>query len=173
MSVTYRAATAEDAGAIASLFARSFTATFGHLYRPEDLGDFLADMSAERFREEIADPRFHFRLAEDRGELAGYIKLGPPDLPVETPPDTIQLYQLYVLEAWQGSGIAKALTEWAFTTAADEGARHMQLSVYIDNHRARRFYERYGFVGVGRYRFMVGAHADEDVVMRRNITDSQ
>jgi RimJ/RimL family protein N-acetyltransferase len=49
----------------------------------------------------------------------------------------------------------------------------MQLSVYIDNHRARRCYERYGFVGVGRYRFMVGAHADEDVVMRRNITDSQ
>ncbi len=33
-------------------------------------------------------------------------------------------------------------------------------------HRARRFYERYGFDKVGRYTFMVGAYADEDIVMR-------
>ena len=29
------------------------------------------------------------------------------------------------------------------------------------------FYERWGFVAEGRYAFMVGSHADEDVVMRR------
>jgi ribosomal protein S18 acetylase RimI-like enzyme len=50
---------------------------------------------------------------------------------------------------------------------------HIQLSVYIDNDRARRFYERYGFAAVGRYHFMVGAHADEDIVMRRTLTDTE
>jgi len=173
MTLAYRAATAGDAAAIAALFATSFTATFGHLYRGQDLADFLATMPAGRFREEIADARFHFRLAEGAGELAAYIKLGPPDLPIETPAETIQLYQLYVLAPWQGTGIARALTDWAFETAAEQGAKHIQLSVYIDNHRARRFYERYGFAAVGRYHFMVGDHADEDIVMRHTIADTR
>jgi ribosomal protein S18 acetylase RimI-like enzyme len=171
VTVTYRAAGSEDAKAIAALFAASFTATFGHLYRPQDLADFLASMTAQRFSEEVADPRFHFRLAEDGGELAGYIKLGPPDLPVETPPDTIQLYQLYVLGPWQGAGIARTLMDSALQTAAGHAARHIQLSVYIDNHRARRFYEGYGFAAVGRYQFMVGDHADVDIVLRHTLGD--
>ena len=173
MTVAYRGASAPDAEAIAALFADSFTATFGHLYRPQDLTDFLATMTPDRFRSEIADPRFQFRLAEAGGELAGYIKLGPPDLPVETPPGTIQLYQIYVIAPWQGAGIARALMDWTLATAAENQARHIQLSVYIDNHRARRFYERYGFAAVGRYHFMVGAHADEDLVMRRTLSDTE
>jgi ribosomal protein S18 acetylase RimI-like enzyme len=42
----------------------------------------------------------------------------------------------------------------------------MLLSVYIDNHRARRFYERYGFEEVGRYAFPVGGTIDDDRIMR-------
>jgi GNAT superfamily N-acetyltransferase len=171
MTVVYRAGEVEDAGAIAELFAQSFTATFGHLYPPEDLGAFLATVTAERFRQELGDPRYRFRLAEDGGRLAGYIKLGPPELPVETPPDTIELCQLYVLDRWHGSGIAARLMEWALEWAASQGARHVQLSVYIDNHKARRFYERFGFTPVGRYDFMVGSHADEDIVLRHVVMD--
>ena len=90
---------------------------------------------------------------------------------METPPGTVQLYQLYVLAPWQGAGIARVLMDWALQTAARNAARHIQLSVYIDNHRARRFYEGYGFVAVGRYHFMVGDHADEDIVLRYTLGD--
>jgi len=45
----------------------------------------------------------------------------------------------------------------------------MFLSVFIDNHRARRFYARYGFKQVGRYDFMVGTHADHDLILRREL----
>jgi ribosomal protein S18 acetylase RimI-like enzyme len=168
----YRDGGPEDAGAIADVFARSFTATFGHLYPPEDLASFLAAMTADRFREQLSDPRFHFRLACDGDDLAGYIKLGPPELPVETPPNTIELCQLYVLERWHGEGIAHALMDWALGQARAQRAAHLQLSVYVDNHRARRFYERYGFTPVGRYDFMVGSHADEDIVLRHVVMDA-
>ena len=51
-------------------------------------------------------------------------------------------------------------------------AKELVLSVYVDNHRARRFYERYGFEVVGKYDFMVGSHADEDLILRHFIMQS-
>jgi RimJ/RimL family protein N-acetyltransferase len=49
------------------------------------------------------------------------------------------------------------------------GLSELYLTVYIDNHRARRFYERYGFVPVGSYEFMVGSHVDEDIIMKLSL----
>lgn len=171
MSLTYRDGSEADAHGIADLFKRSFTATFGHLYDAGDLREFLHSKRPAQFRAELADPSFQFRLVEADDELAGYIKLGPPDLPVDTPPDTIQLHQLYIDDRWHGRGAAQTLMDWALGFAAAQGARQMQLSVYVDNHRARRFYERYGFEPIGRYEFMVGKHADEDIVLRHVIMD--
>lgn len=169
MSIAYRAAEPADARVVAELFAISFTDTFGHLYRREDLADFLGKADADAFRGQIADGRYAFRLAFDGGRLIGFVKLGPPELPVEIPPDTVDLDQLYVLKEWHGKGVAAALMDWAVTAAAGRGARHIHLSVFVGNHRARRFYERYGFHAVGRYDFMVGSHADEDIVLRHVI----
>ena len=164
--IGYRDATAADAEAVARLFEQSFVATFGHLYAADDLALFLATKTAADFSGDLTDPAFAVRLAEADATPVGFIKLGPPDLPVDTPPASIELRQLYILEPWQGAGVAAMLTEWAFDEARRRGMRHLQLSVYVDNHRARRFYEKRGFVGVGHYRFMVGNHVDDDRVMR-------
>ena len=48
------------------------------------------------------------------------------------------------------------------TTARAEGATALYLTVYVDNLRAQRFYARYGFVEVGKYRFKVGEQYDDD-----------
>jgi len=166
MTISFRRATVSDAESIAGLFQHSFIETFAHLYRAEDLQAFLDTKTADRFREELADERFEFVVAEDAGAIAGYVKLGPPGLPVETPRDTVELCQLYVLKPWHGTGVATGLMERALEIVHRKAARHVQLSVYVDNHRARRFYERYGFEPVGRYDFMVGTHADEEIVLR-------
>lgn len=169
MPLTYRDGRTADAEAIADLYGRCFTDTFSHLYKSKDLADFLATRNAEAFRAELDDPSFHFRLAEEQAALAGFLKLGPAELPVETPPGTIELRQLYVFGPWQGAGVAAALMDWAMARARSLHARHIQLNVYIDNLRAQRFYRRYGFEPVGRYVFMVGEHADEEIVMRASL----
>lgn len=171
-TVRYRSANIGDAEALAHLFSRCFVETFSHLYSADDLAEFLATMSADRFRADIADERFSFHVAVAGEQLAGYVKLGPSKLPVDTPPATIELCQLYVLTAWQGTSVGAALIEWAMAEARAQSARHIQLSVFVDNHRARRFYERYGFVPVGRYDFMVGSHSDEDIVLRHLVMQS-
>jgi GNAT superfamily N-acetyltransferase len=164
--IAYRNAGVDDAAALATLGAESFTATFGHLYAPVDLALFLAKHSAANWAAELADPGFAVRVAAENGALVGYAKLGPPQLPFTPTGTPAELRQLYVLAPWHGAGIAAALMEWVITTARERGADELFLSVFTDNHRARKFYARYGFEAVGTYAFMVGNHADEDIVMR-------
>ncbi|MBN8808603.1 MAG: GNAT family N-acetyltransferase [Sphingomonas sp.] len=164
--IAYRDATPTDAPALRALFVESFTATFGHLYAPADLAAFLVDFTEDSWRAQLADPAFAFRVATDGDTIAGYAKIGPVAFPGDWPADAIELYQLYVLGPWQGTGIAAALMDWVLAAARHRGARELILSVYVDNHRARRFYQRYGFAEIGRYTFMVGDHEDDDRLMR-------
>lgn len=165
--IGYRIGTADDAALMARLGAQSFTETFGHLYAPEDLALFLDNHREEKWRRELAGADFAVRIAEADGAAAGYAKVGPPSLPFEVTRPAAELRQLYVLKPWHGAGVAHALMDWAVAEARRRGAEQMFLSVFIDNHRARRFYARYGFEAVGTYHFMVGSHADDDLIMRK------
>ena len=167
MSVTFRNAGARDAGTLAELGVRTFTETFGHLYTPENLAAFLVNHSEEKWQIELSDPAFAVRLGEADGQAVAYAKLGPPSLPFEPQGTPIELRQFYILKPWHGTGAAEELMQWVLGEAERRGADELYLSVFVDNHRARRFYERYGFEPVGRYDFMVGTHADEDIVMRK------
>jgi diamine N-acetyltransferase len=164
--IAYRDATPADAAALASLGASSFTETFGHLYAPADLALFLENHTVASWRAELADPAFVVRVVEADGALIAYAKLGPPHLPFTPSAGATELRQFYVLAPWHGAGIAAQLMEWVVATARERGATDLFLSVFTDNHRARRFYARYGFEEVGPYAFMVGTHADEDIVMK-------
>ena len=166
MSVTYRLASADDAEALAELGARTFTHTFGHLYQPDDLELFLQNHSPENWDKELSDPAFEVRVAERDSTLVGYVKLGPPHLPFEPRGEAAELRQLYVVEDMKGQGVADELIRWVIDRARDKRADYLYLSVFTENHRARRFYEKYGFEPEGTYAFMVGTHADEDIVMR-------
>jgi diamine N-acetyltransferase len=167
MTISYRDATAADAATLDRIFDKSFCDTFAHLYRPEDLNAFLSSFGIADWEAQLNDPAYAFRIAESDREPVGYVKLGPLKLPVETSRQSMLLDQLYILKEHHGVGIAHGLMDWALAEAGSRGAEEMYLTVFIDNHRARRFYDRYGFVPVGRYDFMVGSHADEDVIMMK------
>lgn len=169
MSAIFRDATVEDAAVLDRIFNSSFCDTFAHLYRPEDLDTFLSGFGVAEWQAQLRDVAYAVRIAEIDGQPVGYLKLGPLKLPVETDRRAILLDQLYVLTGQHGTGIAQRLMDWGIGEAARRGAEEMYLTVFIDNHRARRFYERYGFAPVGRYAFMVGNHADEDIIMRKSL----
>jgi len=169
MTITYRDGRPDDAAALDQLFDTVFCDTFGHLYRSEDLDAFLRSYGVSDWERDLADPAYAFRVAEADGQIAGYLKLGPLDIPVETSRPALLLDQIYVAKEHHGAGIASALMEGAVAEARRRGAEELYLTVFIDNHRARRFYDRYGFEAVGRYDFMVGEQADHDVIMRKQL----
>lgn len=169
MKVTYRDSELADAAALRALFAESFVETFGHLYPSADLQDFLDDNSEVKWQHNLRDPDIAIHVAEIDGELAGFVELAPRKLPYETEEPALELRRLYLRSNAHGRGIADELMKWALKEAAARGAREILLSVYVDNHRARRFYERYGFEAVGKYDFIVGSHTDEDLILRHTI----
>lgn len=167
MTFTIRRATVADAAAVSDLFHRSFTATFGHLYPPEDLAGFLEGCPPERFESEAQDADFAVFVGLDAaGQLLGYCTLGPQDLGLEGEGRWWVLRQLYLDEAAKGSGLAQALMREGVAEARARGVENLYLTVWVENHRARRFYEQHGFEEVGSYAFVVGSTVDDDRILR-------
>ncbi len=165
--IGYRDAGIADAPTLSRVSRDSFTETFGHLYSPTNLGIFLDKLSPRNWAAELADSNLQVRLAEDDGIAIGFAKLGPPSLPFDSGDRrALELRQLYVLSGWQGSGVAATLMDWVVTAAKAREAQDLWLSVFTENPRARRFYARYGFVEIMPYKFMVGDHADEDILCK-------
>ena len=169
--IEFRGAAPGDAAGLAELGRLTFTETFGHLYDPADLALFLLNHEEAKWALELADPAIAVRVGESGGRLVAYAKLAPSSLPFEASGRAIELRQFYVLKPWQGAGVAAAMMDWVLGEARARGADELYLSVFSDNHRARRFYERYGFRFVQPYAFMVGGQADEDHILRLDLSE--
>jgi ribosomal protein S18 acetylase RimI-like enzyme len=162
-----RRARADDAPALAAFGRQAFTDTFGTLYPAKHLADYLdGAYQPEIQAQEIADSEQAIFVATENAAIAGYLWVGPLTLPIEAETCAVELKRLYLGKAWQGRGLGDALMLAAFDEAKRRGATEMFLSVWVDNHRARRFYARYGFEEVGRQIFWVGATPDDDRIWR-------
>ena len=167
MSVGYRDAGVADAARLADIGTRTFVATFGHLYSAANLALFLANHTVDHWSTTLSGDAA-VRLAEVEGQPIGYARIGPLTFDVDTGDrPALQLYQLYVDPPWHGSGVAAELLDWAIAAARARKAVDLWLSVFVDNPRARAFYRRHGFAEIMPYTFMVGDHADDDILCRK------
>ena len=165
-AIRIRAAEEGDAAAVGGLYRRSFNLTFGHLYDPADLAAFMAKAGDDTFAAVIRDPGCRVAIAEGDDGVHGFSCVGEQDIPVETDARWTVLRQLYLEYRARGGGAAQALMDNAIAEARADGMEELYLTVYVDNHRARRFYDRNGFVEVGAYAYRVGNHIDDDRIMR-------
>jgi len=165
-----RPAAADDAEALARLGADTFTETFGRLYPPEDLADFLRTCHApEVHRADVLDPALRVWVAEDDGgELVGWAKAGPCALPhPDVRPSCGEVKTLYVRRSAQGSGLGSRLLETALGWLEEAGPRELWIGVFSENYGAQRLYGRYGFEKAGEYEFPVGRVRDREFILRR------
>ena len=165
--IEYRDATPTDGPEIDTMAQAIWLATFGHGCSKEDADAYLAKAYGPNGQliADLAAPGIDFRIARADGEVIGYAKLNPPWLP-DAEAGALQLSQIYVAADWHGKGVAQALLGWTIRRARERGATALLLTVWEENHRAKRFYEREGFVHIGDYAFAVGEQIDRDLVMR-------
>lgn len=164
-----RRAGSADAEALSAIGAQTFTETFGHLYPPQDLSEFLAEAyGLERTRADLADARKASWIVEADGVPIGYALAGPCGLPHDEVSALCgELKRIYFLKSWQGSGLGGRLFAETMDWLAASGFRVLWIGVWSENHGAQRFYARHGFAKVGEYGFKVGGTVDHEFILRR------
>lgn len=90
--------------------------------------------------------------------------------PAAEPERVAQLHRLYVDTAVQGRGIGTKLAAVAEDRARSEGFEKLWLTVWEENARAQRLYERLGFVKVGMADFVVGKCVLRDWAMVKDLS---
>jgi diamine N-acetyltransferase len=165
--IAYRDAVASDAEPLDAMARGVWIETFGQSAPPDDVATYLAQAygPAGKLIADLRGGHARFRLATEGERIVGYAKLCSPWLP-DAEPGALQLSQIYVSYDQHGRGVAATLMDWAEGTARSEGATALLLTVWEENHRARRFYEKRGFVHIGDYAFPVGKQIDTDNILR-------
>jgi ribosomal protein S18 acetylase RimI-like enzyme len=165
--IEYRDATPADGPELDAMAQASWLETFGAYASAQDIADYFAENYGPEgaLIRELDDPERRTHVAIDAGRIVGYAKLIPPWLP-DAEPGALQLSQIYVASSHHGRGVAGKLMDWTIATARAAGAQSLLLTVWENNHRARRFYDRLGFVHIGDYGFPVGDQIDTDHIMR-------
>lgn len=136
MTVTLRAATAADADAIASIWYSGWgDGHFGNV--PDEL---VAIRTKESFWERAPGRIGDTTVAVAGDEVAGFVMVV-----------AAEVEQVYVSGEHRGSGVAGALLAEAARQVKANGYDEAWLAVATGNARARRFYERSGWVDAGAF----------------------
>ncbi len=171
MVLRLRPARPDDAAALAELAARTFHDTFASDNTPEDMAAHAAESYGPEIQgREIADQNIRTVLLDVDHELVGFSQLrrGPAPACV-TGPSPIEVWRFYVAKAHHGTLAAPALMTRAVADARAMGARTLWLGVWERNERAKAFYRKRGFTDVGAHVYMVGADAQTDRIMVRDV----
>ena len=119
-----RAATEGDIAATAVVATASYAAAFADILGPEILAGYDQAFFAARFAACLA----RLRVAEFDGAIAGFSLVTEGHLDM-----------LFIAPACQGRGVGQELLSDA------EARGTVSLESFRDNHRARRFYEQFGW----------------------------
>jgi ribosomal protein S18 acetylase RimI-like enzyme len=171
LGLTIRKATSADAEVLSDLALRIFLDTFGPQNKPEDI-ELHAQRSYSREIQlsELNDPTLTYLIAEMDGEAAGFAMIGQPRSAscssFEAP---IELFRFYVDKKWHGKGIALPMMRECENVARSLGGKTICLSVWLENPRAIRFYEKIGFRKEGTQPYVLGNDVQTDWVMALDI----
>ena len=163
-TIIIRRAFEKDAAVIADFGRRTFEAAFGPDNDPGDIQAYLkASFSLAQIAGELALKEVTFLLAHLNKTLVGYAKLQegvPPDSVSHE--NAVQLSRLYVTSQHIGRGFGSQLIQACIDASFRQGYETVWLGVWEENLRAKRLYERFGFVRIGTKPFVLGTDVQQD-----------
>lgn len=168
-AIAFRCATPNDADKLAPFAARLFPLGGRPGANPAHLDAYIAaELTPQRLRQWIADPSARLVLAESNDDLIGYAMLllerAHSQVQAQAP---AEIRKFYLDPSAHGQGVANSLMGEILSLA--HGRDVIWLTVYSENLRGIRFYERSGFRIVGSQDFWVGDDCQKDFLMRLDL----
>ncbi len=150
---------------------QTFLETYSSGNTKEDMLKYLSvEFAAEKLLAELNDKNseFYFAILED--EIVGYIKINfgesQTDLKEEK---SLEIQRIYVLEAFHGMKIGKALYQKTVEIAKQKELDYLWLGVWEHNPKAIQFYEKIGFIAFDKHVFQLGTDEQTDIMMKQEL----
>ena len=167
--VVIRSASAADAAQIAAVMRDSWLAAYDGIIASALLDQATAPDGGARIRQSFRLRPWQRMIAavargpapaDDTAGIVGYASYGPerdvldtpwpyPLTPAGSDGQVAELYALYVHPAWWSTGTGRALMDQVLAKVGATGYGCITLWVLEANARARRFYQRAGFIPDG------------------------
>lgn len=144
--LSVRNATIEDAAAIASIHVKSWQIAYADIFPAEYLAGLSIEARTKAWQQLLEDNQHVTLVAEENGEVVAWASGG-----ISRDADghgSSELHAIYVLPAYWGKQIGLALMRGI--EAVLHFAPKTTLWVLRENHRALRFYEKFGYVADGK-----------------------
>lgn len=146
----------------------SFYQAFRNDNAEEDMSNYLENnFNLEKLRDQLQNPLSSFYLVKENQETIGYFKLNFGHAQTDShDPNALEIERIYLLEQYTGKGVAQEMMVKIIEIAKSSAVKIIWLGVWENNHRAIRFYEKYGFEKFNEHIFMLGQDAQTDWMMR-------
>lgn len=169
MKITVRPVHQDEFKLLADLGRDTFHETWKDYNTPEDMQIYLAEAFAEqKIKKDLENSgtnTFLFGFVDEA--LVGYAKIRRDRTYDEfRGSKVIEVERIYIRSDYQRHKVGKALMDRCMEIARAEKNEWIWLGVNIDNHKAIRFYEQYGFKIFGSKMFKLGDAEDEDYLMK-------
>ncbi|KAJ3291559.1 hypothetical protein HDU79_002286 [Rhizoclosmatium sp. JEL0117] len=161
----------EQHWAALSLIAKdTFVDTFGHLYAAKDLEAHIQNKYNQAVMVHEINTEHVYLVCKDddkAGEAPfGFCQLKPDSRSELMPEDEYanpcwEIHRFYIRKEKQGVRAGAKLMEFAMERIKEAGVKSIWLSVWSENYRAQKFYEKFGIKHSGKtFTYWVGNHAD-------------
>lgn len=171
MPLHYRLGQPADALCISGLATQVFLDTYATDGMRADLAqEALTVYAPARFETRLSDPATRFVLAERDGHLQGFAEIvAHAKGPMSGLSAGTELVRLYVQRHAHRQGIGQALLQQAEALTCEAGQPFLWLSAWVENHRARGFYQAQGYEEVGITHYEFGGNAYENRLLQKQL----
>lgn len=164
MAIRIIKATTAEATQISVVGKQSFYDAFHSIFiNKNELAKYLNHTySMEKLKGSISNTNNLFFVAYDDDKPVGFakIKKQSPHQQIKANTQT-ELQKIYVLKEYHGSGVGLTLLNTVLDAAREIGPELMWLNVHVTNSKAKRFYEKNGFVQAGKHYHTIGTQKFE------------
>jgi ribosomal protein S18 acetylase RimI-like enzyme len=166
-----RKAEQHDAALLAALAEKTFRETFGAANTSQDMNQHCNQTYGISIQaREILDPEIDTFVCELGGNLIAYAQLSWQPAPsCVNALNPVEIRRFYVDSAWHGKGIANALMTALLEHMTAKHADQVWLGVWEHNPKARKFYQKMGFLEVGSHVFQLGNDPQRDLILSRKV----
>ncbi|MHB8962992.1 MAG: GNAT family N-acetyltransferase [Saccharofermentanales bacterium] len=145
MDLIIRKAVPEDAFCMAEILTKSWMSAYKTIIPMDDLLQYTnVERRLAMFRQHLADPKENYYLALSNDVPCGLFFFG--DSRDDDLADYGEIVAFYLLEEYWGSGFGREMMAYALHIMQSMKYTDVCLWVFKENTRARKFYEKCGFV---------------------------